>query len=302
MTDIRRGYLYIFLTSVLFGINTMAIRYYFVAFGNHSIQTVAFWSLTAASIIVLPYFVFNTSSHKRMKISVIRDGKIVLAVAFLSSAGAFFWYVSLGKIGAGAGSLAAKSQVLYSALLGVILLRERFTAFETAGMILALSGVAVISQLPGEVNLIGMGSMMLSALIYSVQSYIVKRFGKDLHGVEFSYLRAALMGIIYGITFALSGTLEILPFKEILFLGLFSMTGLMIGRTFYYEAHKYLGISRIGIGMLFEPILILIGAFFILDESLSAMKLGGAFLILFGLWMTAAKNLKLRKVPWFLKS
>jgi len=302
MGDLKKGYLFVFLTSILFAINTIAIRHYFADLAtNPSVHNVAFWSLFAASLFLSPYFIFTRSSRIKMKTSMVRDGKIVLVVALLSASGAYFWYTGLKLLGAGPASLTGKSQVLFTALLGIAFLRERFSAFESAGIVITVAGIAMISQIPNEVNLPGVASTMLSAFIYSVQSLVVKKYATELHGIEFSYLRAVLMALMYGVVFAANGMLEMLPLKDIFYLGGFSLTGLIAGRTFYYEAHKYLGISRIGIGMLFEPVVILIASFYLLEESLGGFKLFGAALILFGLWMVAAKNLNLRRIPTLLK-
>ena len=301
MENQRKGYLFIFLTSVFFGINTIGIRYYYTIFQNELPENVAFWGMGGAFLLIHPYFLFLSAPRGRIITSIKRDGKIITILAILSTLGAYLWLSGLKLLGAGPVSLLAKSQILFSAFFGILLLKERLTAFEITGIAIALPGIYFISALPGETKLAHSSVILFSALIYSFQSMLVKRFAKNLHGAEFTFLRAGLMTIFFGIIFHTQGSLTIPPVSQILFLGFVSVSGLMLGRSFYYEAHKYLDISRLGIGMLFEPVFVLFLSFFILAEQFTSEKIYGAVLILTGLWMTSLRNIRLQYIPDILK-
>ena len=294
MKQINKGYLFVVLSAVCFGINTIGIRYYYNVFENDTPENVAFWGMFASSLILLPFFIISPGSRERIKTSISRDGKIILVISIMSTVGAYLWMLGLKFMAAGPLSLITKSQVMYSAILGIYFLGEKFTILEFFGVVTALSGIIVISNLENEVTPAGIMIVLTSAFIYSVQSMLVKKFAGKLHGMEFTYLRAVLMALFFFIIFTIYGTISLIPLKQILMLGLISISGLMIGRSFYYEAHKHVPISKLSVGMLFEPVFIIIASYFILNEDLSRHKLMGAFLIVLGLWMTAKKNITLR--------
>ncbi|MDH5655516.1 MAG: DMT family transporter, partial [Spirochaetia bacterium] len=168
-----RGYLFTIFASIGFGLNTIGIRYYFNSFETGTPENVAFWGMFSSSIILLPYFLFYGKARKRIQISVKRDRNIILTVAVLSTIGAYLWMLGLKEMAAGPLSLFGKSQVIYSAILGILFLKERFTLIEFAGMAAALAGIILISQLKGEVSLTAVIYVLTSAFIYSLQSMLV---------------------------------------------------------------------------------------------------------------------------------
>lgn len=293
----NKGYLFIFFTSICFGINTLFLRSYYLQFHNESPQNVAFWGMFGSVIIVMPFFLFSKMSRQRISISVRRDGRLIFVIAVLSTLATYLWLVGLQKLSAGPVSLISKSQIIFSAVIGAIFLKERFTLFEIMGIFLAIAGVVLISTLGEEVALDGIFLILFSELLFSFQSMLVKKYAPDLSGIEFTLLRAILMVIFYFIIFYLRGELDFLPYYRIFYLSAATVFGLMIGRALYYEAHKYLEISKLSTGMLFEPVFVLIASFLLLGEVLSLKKMEGSFLILLGLWMTARKNIQLEMVP-----
>jgi len=116
-----------------------------------------------------------------------------------------------------------------------------------------------------------------------------------LHGMEFTVLRAFFMVIIFGICFYSFGLINKIPIVTVSILGIVSVSGLMFGRAFYFEAHKHLDISKLNTAMLIEPVFVLLIAYFFLSESLSLKKLSGTLFILVGLWLVIHKNFKLKK-------
>lgn len=293
MESPARGFFYVLVTSICFGLNGIGIRGIFETHPGIDVENVSFWGMFGATLLASPLILLSRSSRKRALLSIRRDGRVILAVSVLSSIGAIFWFYGLKSAGAGPVSLLSKSQVLFTSLLGLLFLKERFGAFEMVGLVLAMIGMIVISNLRGEIGFISALAILFSALIYALQSLIVRKYARELHGLEFTYLRALLMTAFYGVVFMMGGVLKIQPIGTMEALAGVTFMGLMLGRAFYYEAHKHLGIMRLGVGMLFEPIFVLILAYFVLDERIGVVKMAGAALILVGLWMTVRKNMNM---------
>lgn len=297
----RKGILLIAATSLFFGLNGIGVRWYFQSGHPMSPENVIFWGLFGASIFATPFLLGSTRRRTEVMDSIRRDGKVILGVALLSSTGAFFWVQALQMTGASVVSLLAKSQVLGSVFLGAIFLKERFTAFEVAGILLAIPGIVLISTIPDEVPARAALMILASAGIYSIQSAIVKRFAPGLHGIEFTYLRGSGMSLVFFVAFLATGKLVIPDLFSFLFLGLISTLGLLIGRSMFFEAHKYLGIGKLNTGMLLEPVIVTILSVLFLAEDPGRQKMMGGALILLGLWMTTRKNLKPGPLPHWMK-
>lgn len=296
-----RGYILIVITALCFGLNGLGIRFFFAQIGGVSVANVAFWGLLGAStaglIINLPSEVFRI----RLKESIRRDGIIILIVSIMSATGAFLWYHALEITGAGNVALLAKGQIIYSTILGIIILKERMSVFEGVGLAIAIGGFVLLTSLPADLPIGAAINVLVSAFIYSVQSLIVKIYAPDLTGREFALLRAFLMVLFYGVIFSYTGDLTPIPYDRVLILGGISFIGLIVGRMAYFEAHKYLGMRQLNTGMLIEPIFVLILGGVFLSEPFTISGVSGAALIIFGLWMMVRKNLRLEQgIPRFL--
>lgn len=296
-----RGYFLVVFTALCFGLNGLGIRYFFAHIGGASLPNVAFWGLLGASVAGLIFNLPSALFRKRMVESVKRDGRVILVVSLLSATGALMWFRGLEITGAGNVALLAKSQIIYATILGLVILKERMSAFEGLGFATAIGGLFLLTSLPEDLPLEAAIYILISAFIYSVQSLIVKLYAPGLTGREFALLRAFMMVVFYGTLFSITGDIELIPVKSILFLGGVSISGLLIGRMLYFEAHKYLGIRQLNTGMLLEPVFVLILGGIFLGEPFSTPRILGAILILTGLWMMTRKNLHTdRYIPGFL--
>lgn len=288
----KRGLLFVAAAAIFFGINGLGIRWFFLTFGNVSPANVLFWGLMGSSSLAMFLQLMIPGPRNRMLFTIRRDLPVVAIVALLSSLGAFPWILSIKLAGAGPVSLLAKSQMIHSTILGILFLKERYTALEFAGFIIAIPGIAFISTLPGEVPIQAAVLTLLSAFIYSLQSFVVKVMAPNLLGREFSILRAVIMSLFIGILFSITGDITIIPVIQIVLLSLISISGLIIGRAFYFAAHNHLGIARLQVGMLLEPVFVVLMGILFLDEPFGWKKMVGMSLILFGLYLSARGNVK----------
>jgi drug/metabolite transporter (DMT)-like permease len=53
-------------------------------------------------------------------------------------------------------------------------------------------------------------------------------------------------------------------------------------RYFFFQAHKYLEVSKLNIFLLLQPVGVLIGTFLLFGDSISEQKIAGVILILGG--------------------
>ena len=286
------GYMLALATAVCFTINSVGIRYVFKTNTDLTVSSGIFWGFIGAILFFSPYYILSQKARKRLITTFRRDGKVVFAIAILTSTGAVLWIWALKYAIVGAVSLLAKTLVIHSAILGFIFLKERFTLIEGIGFIAVIPGVILISTLTTEVDPRAVWAILISAFIYAIQSLLVKKFAPNLHGMEFTFLRASFMVMIFGSAFYSFGLIQKIPIMTVALLGIVSVSGLMFGRAFYFEAHKYLDISKLNTTMLIEPVFVLIIAYFFLSESLSLTKISGTLFILGGLYLIIHKNLR----------
>ena len=290
MKQKKKGYLFAAATSVCFGLNGVGIRHLFLNNNELSIEAVVVWGFLGALLLVSPYYIFSNRGRSRMASSLRQDGKTIFLISALTAFGGILWIFAIKFAPVSVVSLLAKTIILHSAVFGFFLLGEKFTIYEGIGFALAIPGVLLISTLDGQVEPLAVAAILFSAFIYAIQSLIVKRFAPSLYGLEFTILRASSMLIIYIIFFISTGGLKVVSMETFLALGVISLTGLIFGRAFYFEAHKHLEISKLNMALLLEPVFVLLMAALLLGEPLSTKKVGGALFILVGLGAVIGKN------------
>lgn len=290
-----RGYAYALGTALCFAINTIGLRAIFEANPGLSPENAAIWGFIGALALVSTYYMTSSGARHRMVQTLQRDLKTILVISFLTVTGAALWVYAMKHAIAPAVSLLAKSMILYSAILGYFFLNERLRPIELLGFLIAIPGVILISTLEGEVAPGAAAAVLFSAFIYALQSFVVKKYAPKLSGLEFTIVRASVMLSIFLVLTAALGRFHTIPLLTILQLSTVTLTGLIIGRSFYFEAHKHLEISRLNMAMLIEPIIVLAASAIFLSDLFTLQKAAGAFLILFGLSIMINKNLNKNK-------
>ncbi len=279
----NRGYLYALMTSVCFAINGMGIRFIFGSRQQLNPESAAIWGFLGALLLTVPYYIVSSGARKRMKVTLQRDIKTVSVISLITAVGAIFWVFAIKHAIVAGVSLLAKSMIIYSAILGYFFLKERLRLIEVLGFFTAIPGVVLISTLQGEVAPIAAAAVLFSAFVYAIQSLVVKKFATHLYGLEFTVLRAFFMVVLFFVPTYFSGRLQAISPDTFMLLAIVSFSGLIVGRAFYFEAHKYLEISRLNLTLLFEPVLVLLASSLLLREPLTLPKTIGAIFILSGL-------------------
>ena len=290
-----RGYLFTATTAICFAINGIGIRYIYNIYPELTPENGIFWGFVGSLLLVLPYYLFVGTAQRRLILSFKRDWRVIFGVSVLTSTGAILWFFAMKHAEVGIVSLLAKTMIVHTALLGLFFLKEKFSMIELAGFVLVLPGVYFISNVQSSATPQAVAAVLISAFFYALQSLVVKKYAPRLHGMDFTYLRAVFMLALIGIVLLALGRIDKISISLVFLLGITGVSGLIIGRAFYFEAHKYLEISRLNTAMLVEPLFVLLAAYWLIAEALDFKKLTGALFILTGLWLIIQRSV--RKKP-----
>ena len=280
----KKGYFFIFLTGVFFAFEVIGFKYIFKTY-HLSPEIAAFYGVSIAFLILCPYFLVSKSRRDKIRITINNDGKVLLIGTILNSIGILMYYFGLRISDLGPSALLIKMTVLYNVLFGVFLLDEKLRVTEVIGILLAISGIIVISTLHGQIEVSSAIIMLVSALFFAIQSYLIKKYVIQIDGMTFAFLRLFLLSIFFLIYIILMGTWEILEAGLAISLGIFSLLGYFLGRAFYFEAHNHLPISKLNSVLLIEPVFLMFIGILFLGEPLSFQKSLGTILILSGLYL-----------------
>lgn len=280
----KKGYLFVFLTGVFFALEVIGFK---EIFRNYNIEPeiAALFGVGFAFIIVTPYFLTSKRRRSKVIITVRRDG-IILTLGTISNAfGIILYYYALKQTDLGPAAILIKTTVLYNVMLGVLFLGEMLKKIEIFGIAIAILGIYMISTLEGQIKIISAFCILLSAFLFAIQSYMIKKYVPEILGLEYAYLRLLLLSVFFFLYSLWIGSFQIPDISIIVILGLFSLLGYFLGRAFYFEAHNYLPISKLNATLLIEPIFLMFVGILFMKEPIDSQKLAGAGLILTGLYL-----------------
>jgi drug/metabolite transporter (DMT)-like permease len=142
-------------------------------------QSALFWSLLTTVLVVAPFFVFDKKQRQKLATTIRRDTKTVLAVSVVSTIGFYLVVWAVAQSNSGITSLLHETKLIFIPLMGVFLLHEQLNRIQLAGISIAICGFVFISSLRGEVSLVVVLALLLSALLYSLQSFFLRSMHPD---------------------------------------------------------------------------------------------------------------------------
>ena len=207
------------------------------------------------------------------------------------------WLQSTGLLTAQATTTAwiITSTPIFIALLGLILLREYLAWYQAIGIVLAAFGVLLVVT-KGNLSTLTAGSfgtpgdflVMVSAINWAVFSTL-SRPGLKKHPATLMMFYVMGFGWIFTsiLFFATSGIREItsIPWDgwiAILFLGVLCSG---VAYIFWYDALKILPVAQTGAFLYLEPVITVIVAALVIQESILLVTLIGGIIILIGVWL-----------------
>lgn len=274
-----RGYLYVLVYAACSSLGYLAIKYVYLHYPTVNPTNAAFWGFLGATMITAPFFLFVPKLNKRLRAATQHHGQTMLAITILSALGPLLWFWALSHTSAGALGVINKSQFLFVFLLGTIFLHERLHWRELLGIACAIIGLIMLSQLHGEVSLLGFGLGLSAAFLYALQSFLIKRYIPDVDGLSLAFGRAIVVSTLFGLVLVCTNSVSVPPLIVTAIITLNALAGMIIGRMFYFSAHNHLPITKLNFIALIEIVFILLGAYLFFDESLSLLKIAGSICI-----------------------
>ncbi len=296
LPDHLKGYL-----LVLGFILGATISYLLVDFTYRSVEgisavNVMFWGFWGGIIMIMPFYLASSQRRVGFITEFRLHKKLIFMISILTAVGSFLWFLAVSQAGSGPIALLSKSETIFAFLLGFLFLHEKVSLRELLGILIAIIGIFLISNLDGKTSLGSSLLVLVSTSLYALQSLLVKKFGKNITAMPFSLLRVLLISIILAIIFLPQGKITLVSPIVFLILGISQVFGFFLGRICYFEAHKFLPISKLNFFLLIEPVFVLIGAYLLFGDIISWQKFMGAVLILGGLLFFIREQLKLKRL------
>lgn len=219
---------------------------------------------------------FNSANLKRY------FGWIALFIVLQISSTVLF-FAGLKIIDPSTSSFLQRSQVVFTLILGMVMLGERFHRGEWISSLIIISGLILITFRIGEMSLIGSLLTLSSTFLGSMSIIIVRKIGFHVGSHTLAFIRAISLLLFY-ILYAsfVPEALGFLPIKK--------LTGVMAGSFFgpfltvisSYKALEYMEASKVALFGTTQPFFVMISAFLLFGSYPGLKGIIGGMLMVIG--------------------
>jgi drug/metabolite transporter (DMT)-like permease len=223
----------------------------------------------------------------------------LLPVLVLGLSGVFAYNVlffkGLKMIEAGRASLIIANNPIMIALLSVVFFRERLTALQVGGILLSVSGAAVVIS-HGQIGRVLQGPLgwgeiyifgcVMSWVTYSLVGKAVLRGLSPLVAVAYSSTVGAVCLLWPALGEGMAHAIGSYPPVAWFSLGYLGVFGTVLGFLWYYEGIQAIGATKASLFINFVPVSAVLMAFLILREPVTISLLTGGVLVTSGVFLT----------------
>ncbi len=205
---------------------------------------------------------------------------------------------------AGLASVVMQAQALFSVVFAALLLGERPGQMQWAGLSIAACGLLVIAgDMEGSVGLIAFVTLIAAAACWGLANIMTRHVAAPQPLAFMIWVSAVPPLPMFGLSWVFEGPdaigaalagIDLRGLAAVLYIGLLSTTVCFAGWSLLLRQHNA---SLVAPFTLLVPVFGLLSAWAVLDEMPSALELGGAALILFGLLVNAGLLKRLLPQP-----
>jgi drug/metabolite transporter (DMT)-like permease len=210
---------------------------------------------------------------------------VLIGLIELVATGSFYAAISISENPA-IPSFLRNMEYIFVTLMGVFLLRERFTRMEAAGVVLTFSGAFVISYYKDATlasYLTGTsGLMLVSTIFYGFRTILAKNNIHVLTPTILAINRAVFLLIFSLIMLVILGQELAIPRQAMINIAVGSFFGPFLTSIGQYSALKYIEASRSAIIQSATALFVLIGAYLIFGRFPLGYQLAGGALTIAG--------------------
>ena len=287
-------YIKLLLMSLFWGSNFISGK---IMAANFSPFTSSFLRFFTATLFLIIFVVKKYGKLPRINFLQIL---LIICLGLTGIAGfSFFFFIGLKHVTASRAAIIVSLNPSLITLFSIIFLREKFTKYKFAGIILSLIGAVIVISKGNLLEFfnkkIGYGELILLICVifwatFSVLGKIAMKKIKPIIVVTYACLAGTLILLIPA---SLEGQLnQFLQYDLTVWLSIFAMGffGTALAFTWFYEGIDKIGPSRAGIFINFMPVFATLLAVLIFHESLYLSLVIGAVFVISGIYLTNYQN------------
>ena len=213
-----------------------------------------------------------------------------LAVGVLVAVSTNLNYLAVAYIDPGTAALLSKATVIFGLGFGIIWLQDRLNRSQSAGAVLAIIGVFIVTFQPGDYLRVGSLMVIGSAFLYAIHAALVKRYGGKLALTDFFLFRLMATAAFLFIFAAVGQNLVWPTTQAWLLLLLVGTVDVVISRGLYYLALRQLRMSLFSLVLTLSPVAAILWSLFLFGSNPTPQQMIGGVAVLAGVLMVSMKQ------------
>ncbi len=283
-TEKRNAYLVLILAVFCFSFSSIFIR-----LSDAPAPAIAAYRMVLATLLIAPFALVR--SRKRIASLRRNDTWFLIATGAVLAVHFLLFVSAVQNTSIASATVLINCHPIFVAILAFLLLQEG-TKYTTAGAVVGMSGILVISLGDlGSGNIVGDAMAIMGALMEAVYIIMTRVMRQRIDILTFVFMvNAACALVLVGI--CVVGGVPLWPYSSdqlLLFLGM-AIIPAAIGYTLYNYSLKYLMAPQVSVIQLGEALFASLMAVLLFSEIPSVTIFAGAALILLGIYLAVKTN------------
>jgi drug/metabolite transporter (DMT)-like permease len=189
----------------------------------------------------------------------------------------------------------SRTEVLFIILVGMVLLREKLNFLEGSGMIVAITGAAILTFSGGSYTLTGSILIITSTLFVAVQVYLIKKFISSANPAIMIAFRCFFTLLILAAYLFSTQEFNPLPLHLLPWVIISSSISAVFGWMLFFASLHHIKAAKAGIMRNMDPFFVVIYALLFFNTLPTSLQLIGGVLIVTGAALTLAAKRNSRR-------
>lgn len=270
-------------SSLFISIEILVIDYLYKNNPNINFFEMLVWSYFGVVLFGSLIFLRSKKSLLEAKKTFKSHNKLLIKDSLISVIAVSFYFLGIAIIGSASTSILVRSSIVFSILLGVLLLKEKISKRETFLISLMILGFLIYQEDYTFNSILGVFMILFSTFLYSLISYYIKKENNGGNSFYYAYLRQIIILIFSILLFIiiLHQFLELnfIGFNNFLILTLGSFFGGILSRATTMIALNKIDLTKFSILRNLDIFFTMIGTYLIFFETYSYIKILGVVLV-----------------------
>lgn len=238
-------------------------------------------TLFASILFALLFVIFRKSIDVN---SMIRYWRGPAMIAFFVFIGGLLYTYGILFSGPTTATFVIQYTTVFTVILGVVFLKERFTRIESFGILLAVVGLLMISYESVEIQLLSLVILLLAAFSFALSNLISKVYVRDVDPVALAGGRSVFIFLFFLVYSLLTSKITVdVSMMTLGYLFLAAITGVFLNFILFFKSLELIEVSRSSAITSIRPLFTAIYSFILLSLIPTPNELLGGVLIVIGI-------------------